>query len=463
MDILGFIPQIIFLALIWGLLRLIRKNEDYILDFYFNRIKWQTDISKEEFYRYAKYLQESSPYFRNLSHDGKAKFVHRVKHILNTKEFEGRDGLQLTEKMVVLISGAIVQVTFGLDRFDLSHFTTIRLFPEAFYFRLYEKYLKGGTSKSGVILLSWKDFEEGYADEHDKYNLGLHEVAHALKLNVTEGDKFDLKFASYLDTWEEIGMQEFSRMREVGEGFLRDYAGGNMHEFFAVCVEHFFEASEDFKKRLPDIYNHLCVLLNQEPSNTENDYQLPDDFARSVNKNRARIPVPEKIVLSYNYVATHWSFSLTALGIIILWPVAFYLSSQTIITQSEFYLLAGMFIAIGIEQWFWFSEKVVMSRKFFPVYLIGGFSPAMMCIFLFINLNIPISTTENTYTIGHIVPNGNYESIIILSHNELQEKPYLRTFENSELFKNSFEPKHVDYKFSNGILGYKSVISKNAY
>lgn len=463
MDLIGFLPQIAFFVLIWAALRLIRKYEDEILDFYFNRIKWQTDISKDEFYRYAKYLQGSSPYFRNLSHDGKAKFVHRVKHVIGTKEFEGRNGLQLTERMVVLVSGAIVQVTFGLERFDLSHFTVIRLFPEAFYFRLYEKYLKGGASKSGVIFLSWKDFEEGYADEYDKYNLGLHEVAHALKINVTEGDKFDLKFASYLDTWQEISSQEFRRMREVGDGFLREYATGNMHEFFAVCVEHFFEASADFKKRLPDIYNHLCVLLNQEPTNIENDYQLPEDFAQTVNKERARIPVPEKIVLSYNYLSSHWSFSLTAFGLIILWPLAFYFYHQTIMTSSEFFMIAGVFVIIGIEQWYWFSEKSVMSKKFFPVYLLGGFCPAMICLFLYTNLNISISTTEYTYSIKNIYPIGRYESIATFTENEWEDNPDLRTFKNGVIFRNSSEPSQAHYQFANGILGYKSLISKSAY
>jgi len=150
-----------------------------------------------------------------------------------------------------------VQLTFGLEYFDISHFTLIRIFPERFYFRLYEKYLKGGTSPSGVIFRSWKDFGEGFADPHDKYNLGLHEIAHALKINVTDGDHFDLKFAFYLDNWLDIGMREFKKMHKAGEHFLRAYAGTNMHEFFAVCVEHFFEVPEDFQAPLPSIYNHL--------------------------------------------------------------------------------------------------------------------------------------------------------------------------------------------------------------
>lgn len=463
MELLRFVPQILFFLAVWGIIRLLRKYEDPIFDFYFNRIKWQTEITKDEFYRYAKYLSESSSYFRNLSHDGKAKFVHRVKHVMATKEFEGRQGLHLTERMVVLVSGAIVQVTFGLDRFELSHFTTIRLFPEPFYFRLYEKYLKGGTSKSGVIFLSWADFEEGYSDDYDKYNLGLHEVAHALKLNVTEGDRFDLKFASYLDIWMDISQQEFSRMQEVGEGFLREYASGNMHEFFAVCVEHFFEASEDFKRQLPDIYNHLCVLLNQEPTNPNHDYALPRDFAHSVNKNRALIPVPEKISLSFAYVSSHWAFTITALGFTILWPISLYLASDTIMTTNDFLIITGVFALIGIEQWFWFREKSVMSLKFFPFYLIGGFCSIMLCIFLYLNSNVSFGTSVETYDIEYYRVEHHIEYVVTLSEDKLAEYPDMRTFSEAGFFYYTDEPTKVEFNFSNGIMGYRTLNYKRAY
>jgi hypothetical protein len=38
-----------------------------------------------------------------------------------------------------------------------------------------------------------------------------------------------------------------------------------MREFFAVSVEHFFEDPSGFAKELPLLYQHLCVLLHQDP------------------------------------------------------------------------------------------------------------------------------------------------------------------------------------------------------
>ncbi len=59
--------------------------------------------------------------------------------------------------------------------------------------------MKRAVSPSGFMLLSWKNFLEGYAYDNDNYILGLHQMAHALKLEVAKGDVFDLRFSSYID------------------------------------------------------------------------------------------------------------------------------------------------------------------------------------------------------------------------------------------------------------------------
>ena len=135
-----------------------------------------------------------------------------------------------------------------------------------------KKHLKGCTPPEGMISLSWKDLEHGFLIDNDKYNLGLHEVAHALKLSLKYAYHFDKKFASYLKTWETIGHIEFAKMKRGTPSFLRKYGGVNEHEFFAVCIEHFFEAPQEFKEKLPKIYYHLCILLNLNPLNTRQDY-----------------------------------------------------------------------------------------------------------------------------------------------------------------------------------------------
>ena len=67
---------------------------------------------------------------------------------------------------------------------------------------------------------------------------------------------------------------EYHRIRNDEDSFLRNYAGKSEREFFAVCIEHFFEAPKEFSDELPDIYIPLCNLLNQDPRNAHCDYLL---------------------------------------------------------------------------------------------------------------------------------------------------------------------------------------------
>ena len=48
--------------------------------------------------------------------------------------------------------------------------------------------------------------------------------------------------------------------------FLRPYACTNVHEFFSVAIENFFERPEAFRATLPDLYSILVRLLNQDPA-----------------------------------------------------------------------------------------------------------------------------------------------------------------------------------------------------
>ena len=46
---------------------------------------------------------------------------------------------------------------------------------------------------------------------------------------------------------------------------LGSYAATNYHEFWAVCIENFFERSQLLKNELPELYLELTMLLKQDP------------------------------------------------------------------------------------------------------------------------------------------------------------------------------------------------------
>ena len=264
--------------------------------------------------RYRRYL-DSFHYYKQLTNEGKDIFFNRLLKFMYSKEFKGKQGLEVTDEMKVLISASAVQLTFGLKRFRLQNLDNIHVYPKSFYFGLDKREFKGATSQGGNMYLSWEDFKDGYLDPNDRYNLGLHEMSHALKLDVLMSSRFDAHFGSYLDEWLEISTKEFERMKHGSPSFLRSYAKTNKHEFFAVCVEHFFECPEEFRKALPDVYNHLVILLNQNPLNTRGDYRVDEFFVNNANKDIKNIPLPREVRRNFKYASWHWSLYTLFAGI----------------------------------------------------------------------------------------------------------------------------------------------------
>lgn len=239
--------------------------------FFFLKLSIKYRISHKDLSRYRYYLNHFT-YYQCLSPKGKDNFIKRVIHFMYSKDFQGAHDLLVTEQMKILISASAIQLMFGLEDNFLSYYQTIRIYPEEFYSKHLHLHMKGGTSVGGTVLLSWKDFVEGYKNASDKYNLGLHELAHALKLAIENENTFESDLIKSMHILQEIAEEEFLKIQSGQASFLRSYAGSNWQEFFAVCIEHFFEAPEEFKKNLPLIYKQLCVLLNQDPANISKDY-----------------------------------------------------------------------------------------------------------------------------------------------------------------------------------------------
>ena len=222
----------------------------------------------------ANLLKQKNPYYRNLSPDGQQRFLTRLYNFMEEKEFVGREGLVVTDEIKVLVSASAIQLTFGLEDYSISHLHTINIFPKVFYSKFYATSFKGLTTQGGVLSLSWDDFKEGYADEKDKINLGLHELAHAMNIDWEEEQNYDEYFSLRYEQWKDAATRDFKRVKEGTLTFFRKYGGTNLHEFFAVCIEHFFEVPEDFQHTLPVLYGHTAIMLNQDPGNYKEDYKV---------------------------------------------------------------------------------------------------------------------------------------------------------------------------------------------
>jgi len=364
-----------FLALIAVLALATTTWRRDILTFYYNRIVFQNNLSRRDYYRVEMTLSKHMSYFDALSTEGKARFIQRVQDFSRRREFVGMNGLKVTREMRLLISASAVQLTFGLRDFNIRFLEEIRIYPEPFYNRFMKTSLKGAVSPSGFLLVSWKDFLAGYADDNDNMNLGLHEMAHALKLDISKSDIFDFRVGAYLDNWFEVSHSDFTDLRQGRAEFLRRYGGNNRHEFFAVCVEHFFESPQVFSEKMPDVYNHLCKLLNQNPLNAADDYRVSAQFKHDINSNPERVPLPKVIRKEYPvdfYSRFHLFIAATlfsSLVIDVVWGF------DTLINWKQLGAMgfAGAALA-GSLQWKYLTERKPLRNKWWFLFGVALFA-----------------------------------------------------------------------------------------
>jgi Mlc titration factor MtfA (ptsG expression regulator) len=203
-------------------------------------------------------------YFNDLPIVAKWKFVKRAHQFRQQKKFHFI-GLEKNEDTAILVSSSAVQVTFGLKNYQLSYFKDIYILADAYHMDNEEELYIGHVAPDGIYL-SWKHFLYGYSYKNDNINVAVHEMAHALLYN-----NFFTRYG--IDPHFRLNYEKFSTstgpiLADVianRRSYLRSYAFSNMHEFWAVSVEAFFENPEGLQENMPDLYNALSHVLNQDP------------------------------------------------------------------------------------------------------------------------------------------------------------------------------------------------------
>ncbi|MDQ3048671.1 MAG: zinc-dependent peptidase [Bacteroidota bacterium] len=315
-------------------------------------------------------LSERSSYYRKLDAHHQVVFRKRLRIYMNDKTFEGRKEQVVTQEMRVLTSAVAIQITMGLDDFLMDNFQKIIFYPQAYKSKVTGKYHKGEVNLGGIIVLSWPDFEAGFRKQ-DNLNLGLHEMAHALRFDQFKGD-YDQFFADYFSKWSMIAQDEFKKVRDKTETTIfREYAGSNMNEFFAVTAEHFFENPAIFKAQLPVLYRHTCILLNQDPMQHNSGIGCRGNLMSEYNI------VPEKELLSttYNFLPLVILIGFLALEIFLYFEAEKDNRGTSMVLITTFTVVAGIILNLRMRKIIICSNAVVLrylvSTYFSPLRILS--------------------------------------------------------------------------------------------
>ena len=223
-----------------------------------------TRIYDDRHWDFDTILSQYNPYYKSLDDTVRDRFLRRVLHFMEDKDFEYID-IEQEERMPLLISAAAVQLTFGLENYLLDYFKTIYILRENYRFGLYNMPFEGHVSEDGIYL-SWNNFIREFTDYSDGQNVGLHEMAHALAyVNFTVEEGKDDTFHDKFKDFSVVARPVFEKMQAGETTVLDPYAATNYQEFWAVSIETFFERAHAFKKQMPELYRALCILLNQDP------------------------------------------------------------------------------------------------------------------------------------------------------------------------------------------------------
>ncbi|MBF6608995.1 MAG: zinc-dependent peptidase [Flavobacterium sp.] len=209
-------------------------------------------------------LQAEFAFYRRLSDKRKRYFEHRVWVFLAYYKFYGKEGLVVTDEMRIIIAGTYVMMTFGMRHYLTDAFTTILLYPDAYYSTI-NKVMHHGefNPRARVIVFSWNHFLDGHSTSTNNSNLGIHEFAHALHhQGLRKRDSSAAMFVDGCNTILKEAKYPPNAQRLITSGYFRSYAFNNDYEFLAVILEHFFETPSEFHREFPILYDHVRTMLN---------------------------------------------------------------------------------------------------------------------------------------------------------------------------------------------------------
>ena len=211
----------------------------------------ETLIPQEKQESYSEIIGKYIQYFNGLEPVLKKKFVQRVYNYAQHKKFHFI-GLQEREEIPVLISASAIQLTLGLENYQMAYFKNIYVLADAYRMDNDEELYVGHVAPDGIYL-SWKHFLYGYVEHRDNINVGVHEMSHALLFNnyfarYNVDKNFRLNYEKFSTTTGPILANVITRRKS----YLRTYAFTNIHEFWAVSVEAFFENPVGLKENMPE-------------------------------------------------------------------------------------------------------------------------------------------------------------------------------------------------------------------
>ena len=242
-------------------------------------------------------LSTSVPAARHLTESERTALLRASRELIETRHWEGCQGLVLSEDMQLAIAAHACLLTVALPGEPFPGLREILVYPRTFVpHRVCDprKWLAtseperplpelGESWSNGIMVLSWEAALQGAMDPTDGHNVVLHESAHELAfehdltptnlllrgLLAGRGGEWRPRVANPAD-WSrtlEISYERIcAKVEAHTPSVLHPYAATDLAEFFAVATEVFFERPQELNHEDPDLYGLLRTFYRQNPA-----------------------------------------------------------------------------------------------------------------------------------------------------------------------------------------------------
>src|SRR5262245_38247347 len=215
-------------------------------------------------------IERNVPFYAALPETDRRELEGHVRAFVAEKNFEGCNGLELTDEIRVTIAAHACRLLLHRGADVFPRLITVLVYPSAYVAKSVEP-LGGGTYlegeqvrlgeawKDGVAVVSWDDVRATIQGRNPGRNLILHEFGHILDMEdgAADGTPILPRRGQYA-SWRAIMEDEYERLRRdsvLGRYSVLDHYGTtNPSEFFAVATEAFFEKPTVLAKRHPELY-----------------------------------------------------------------------------------------------------------------------------------------------------------------------------------------------------------------
>jgi len=257
--------------------------------FHWLRDHRRKEILKEPFpVKWREILEERVTHYSFLNSDEKIHLEQLVQVFIAEKNFEGCNGLEITDEIRVVISSEACMLILGLPHDLFRKLVTILVYPSTVFappskFGVFTQNplleqpktaISGQAFMRGLVILVWDAVKRGALHPESGHNVVYHEFAHFLDMldGAADGTP-ELHSRDQYRRWATIFSEEFLALRNKSKKgkktFLDSYGAENEAEFFAVATEFFFDKPVKMQKTHKALYDVLAGFYLQDTAKRE--------------------------------------------------------------------------------------------------------------------------------------------------------------------------------------------------